>query len=51
MEDLERAIALLREEQRRGSSREVDAVEAEIRAKQQEIAELRRKHLNYFYYF
>ena len=31
--------------------REIDAVDAEIRSKQLEIANLNRKHFNYFYYF
>jgi hypothetical protein len=50
VEDLTLEIALLHDERRRGS-RDIDAVEADIRAKQAEITELRRKYLNYFYYF
>lgn len=50
IEELQRDIQHLEGEKRLGV-REIDAVEAEIRSKRQQITEVQRRHLNYFYYF
>ncbi len=39
------------ESEKRVGKREIDDIELDIRCKRQEIADIRRKYLNYFYYF
>lgn len=50
IKSLEMEIGVLEQERRLGS-REIDAVDSEIRARRQEITNISRKYLNYFYYF
>jgi len=47
---MEREIVDL-EREKRGGRREIDAIEQEIASKMTAITELRRRHINYFYYF
>lgn len=50
MNALEEYILSLENEKRTGA-RDIDEIQSEINSKRQEITELSRKHLNYFYYF
>ena len=50
MNDLQQYIKRLEFEMQAGA-RDIDQVQAEINAKRQEITDISRKHLNYFYYF
>ena len=50
IEDLERAILTVESDKRMGR-REIDAADAEVRQLRKEIAELKRKYINWFYYF
>lgn len=47
---LEKRIEVLKNDRRRGV-REIDEIDAEIKGLKNEIISLRRKHLNYFYFF
>lgn len=47
---IEQQIRGLESEKRLGK-REIDDIDHDIRCKRQEISDLRRKYLNYFYYF
>eukprot|EP00600_Ochromonadales_sp_CCMP1393_P006286 CAMPEP_0174963352 /NCGR_PEP_ID=MMETSP0004_2-20121128/5283_1 /TAXON_ID=420556 /ORGANISM="Ochromonas sp., Strain CCMP1393" /LENGTH=345 /DNA_ID=CAMNT_0016211969 /DNA_START=90 /DNA_END=1127 /DNA_ORIENTATION=+ len=49
--DLERRLKELEEEKRSGGYREIDAIDADIRRQRVEISALRRKYVNYFYFF
>lgn len=50
IKSLELEIASLEKERQMGR-REIDAVDSDIRARKQEITNISRKYLNYFYYF
>lgn len=50
IEHLEKEIADLEKEKKLGR-KEIDVIDAEIRLKRSEITQLRRKYLNYFYFF
>jgi len=47
---LEREILDL-EREKLGGRREIDAIEQEIAARRTAITAIRRRHINYFYYF
>jgi hypothetical protein len=47
---LEREILDL-EKEKLGGRREIDAIEQDIAARRMAITALRRRHINYFYYF
>jgi hypothetical protein len=47
---MERRITDLRNERRFGT-RDIDDIESEIKQLQGEVTRLKRKHLNYFYFF
>lgn len=50
IKSLEMEIGSLELERRMGS-REIDTIDNEIRARRQEITNISRKYLNYFYFF
>ena len=50
VEALQQHISSLEQEMQSGS-RDIDQIQSEINIKRQEITDLSRRYLNYFYYF
>jgi outer membrane murein-binding lipoprotein Lpp len=48
--ELEQSINRLKEEMSAGT-REIDAINKDIAVAKEKITQIKRKHLNYFYYF